>query len=220
MRMRILGFVVLGALVFTALAAVATLLFGEFDDRAGRILGSSASVAGYCLLAMGGAAALGQATPRTLRLAGWLAIVGSAIGFLAMMGTIWIGSLREGAQTARTFGIATLTTAGLVLIVLLSRLPLAASQLWIRRATAILILLFAVLADVVWILLESNSESLSRAIGVVGVLASLGILVLPVMAWQSARERRAHLSSAPSSPFHLKCPSCGHTMEVVDPRSP
>lgn len=218
MRVRFLVILVLGSLTFTALVAVVVLIFGEFDETAARVLGTSASVGGYSLLAMAGAIAFRRESPAWLRLVGGTALVCTVVGFVITLAMIWVENLHDLAL-AKAGGIAAVTAVSLALVVLLARIPLPPSQRWLFASTAILILLLTFVIDVPVIILEQESDGLGRFIGVISVLTALGILSMPVVAWQAARERRSALTPATPGTIHLACPGCSRPLDIPEGRS-
>ena len=215
MKVRFLVILVLGSLTFTALVAVAVLIFGEFDETAARVLGTSASVAGYSLLAMAGAIAFRRESPAGLRVAGGVGLVCTLVGFVIVLLMIWVKDLQD-VNLAKTGGIAAVTAVALALVVLLARIPLPRSQRWLYASTVILILVLTFMIDVPVIALEYESDSLGRTMGVISVLAALGILSLPIVAWQAARERRTAGAPPPPGTLHLVCPGCGRPLDIPE----
>jgi hypothetical protein len=67
---RLFLFALVGSLTATAAIAVFILLFAEFDDTAGRILGTTALVGAFCLLALPCGGLLDQARARPFALGG------------------------------------------------------------------------------------------------------------------------------------------------------
>jgi len=206
MRVRFLTILVLTSLIFSAVTAVVVLLFGEFNDTTGKILGSSATIAGYSLLAMAGAAAFRAESSQVMRTVGAVAAAFSALGCVALLLIIWLKMMQE-KEMVQTLGITTVTAGALALIVLLDRITLLPGWRWMYATTVTLIILLALLINGPVILLEMESENLARLGGVVGILASLGILSLPIAGWQASR-------SGKKGRQHLTCPHCGKDIDV------
>jgi hypothetical protein len=210
--MRLVRLILLAALVFTALAAVWALVFSEFDETAAKILGTSASVAGYSLIVMGAAAGGGPGRPAPARLAALVSTVASVAALGLIVFIMWRDHAWRTEWIVRAYFHATIAAIALAIAVLLARVPVPASQSWIRAAAIGLVLAFAAFADVLWIVVGHQSDGWNRAAGVVGVLAALGILALPILAWQGRREARA--VAAVHGP-RATCPQCGHSFEVT-----
>jgi hypothetical protein len=85
--------------------------------------------------------------------------------------------------------------------------------------TVALILALAVLIDIPLILMEVDSEAMGRLVGVVAVLATFGALALPVVAWQSARERRAVAQPGAGGAIVMTCPACSRELNLEEGRS-
>ena len=97
---RILLLGVAGLLSATALLAIAILLVGHFGSTQGKILGSTALLAGYGLIALPAVVLLDQGRSRALGLAtASLAAVGAAVALAA----IWSASLptRSASRSGR-----------------------------------------------------------------------------------------------------------------------
>jgi len=119
-------------------------------------------------------------------------------------------------EMVQALGITTVTAGALALIVLLDRITLLPGWRWMYATTVTLIILLALLINGPVILLEMESENLARLGGVVGILASLGILSLPIAGWQASRGRgRLASASSSESAQHLTCPHCGKDIELT-----
>jgi hypothetical protein len=102
-RRRLLLFGVAGLLSASALLAIAILLVGRLGSTEGRILGTTALLAGYGIVALPAVWLLDQGRSRTLALAtAWLPAVGASLA----LALIWTPSAPD--ALGRTVGAATL----------------------------------------------------------------------------------------------------------------
>ncbi len=207
MRMRALWVLAMTGLIVTALVAIGALIFGKFNETTGRILGTSGAVAGYSLLVMGGATAFAPGTPLFRRVLGGCAVASAAGVLVQVIAMIWIKSLQiEPLEKAAM--IISVAAIGLAIAALLERLGIPARFGWAKVCTVALVLVFCAAIDVVFVALDVRSEALNRGIGVVGVLAALGILTLPIIAWRSAHGAQG-ARAAGASGETVQCPACG-----------
>jgi hypothetical protein len=98
----------LRALVFslcaTAGLAIITLLFGEFDETAGRIVATTAFISLYSLMALPGGSLLDRGTHALL---GWGTLLASGLALLLAMNLVW-ADWRDTSDTSwKLVGIAT-----------------------------------------------------------------------------------------------------------------
>jgi MFS family permease len=93
----------------TAAIAVALLLFSEFDETAGRILGTTGALAFFSLLALPAGVLLDRGRARRLA---WATLALAAIGLLLTLALLWVGgeddpeTLVKSAFTASVFAVA------------------------------------------------------------------------------------------------------------------
>ena len=90
---RIFLWTLIVSLCLTAALAIGTLLFAEFDDRAGRILLTTTFLSVASLLSLPAGVLLDQGRARTLA---WATIVLSAAGFVAAMVAVWVAEDGDG----------------------------------------------------------------------------------------------------------------------------
>jgi hypothetical protein len=100
---RIVLLVVAGLLSASALLAIGILLVGRFGDTEGRILGTTALLAGYGLLSLPGVVLLGQGRLRILA-TGQTALV--AVSAALALAAIW--GFSDSAMLGKSLGTATL----------------------------------------------------------------------------------------------------------------
>ncbi len=200
MRMRALWVLAMTGLIVTALVAIGALIFGKFNETTGRILGTSGAVAGYSLLVMGGATAFAPGTPLFRRVLGGGALASAAGVLVQVIAMIWIKSLQI-EPLEKVAMIIRVAAIGLAIAALLDRLGIPARFGWAKVCRVGVVLVFCAALDV-------RAEALNRGIGVVGVLAALGILTLPIIAWRSAHGAQG-ARAAGASGETVQCPACG-----------
>jgi hypothetical protein len=172
---------IVAALTATALLAVGILLFGDFGETEGKILGTTAMLAGYGLLALPAGFLVDQ---RRFAWLAWAVLGLAAAGFAVAATTVW-------TEAGETLGKATLTVT--VFAVAATQ---AAAQLAGRRTTralfaasVALVLAVAVMASAAaWG--EIDSSVYYRLLGAIAVLDVLVVALQPILA-VGRRQRRA-----------------------------
>lgn len=204
MRLRTFGIVAVSALVLTAGVAIAALIFGSFGPLTQKVLATSGAVAFYTLIAMGGAAAFTPAAGRFQRGNGATAMATALIGFILTVWQVWIAGDDHSELHEKLMVSAMIISVSTAVVALIGRLDLAADREWLRRATSACVFFFGAGLIVLWIILETRHPRLERANAVAGVLASLGIVVTPLVAWFERRIARRAAAA------EVLCPACGH----------
>jgi len=176
-KKRILLLGVAGLLSATALLAIGILLAGHFGRTQGRILGSTALLAGYGLLALPAAVLLDQGRSRRLALASAsLAAAGAAV---ALAG-IWTDSETLG----KTVGsITAFALAGTQISALTARRD-GADPAVVRRLFAVScgLVLVAASCFAVFIWIQPNGSLFPRLVGSLVVLDLLLVALQPILA--------------------------------------
>ena len=92
------------SLCATAGLAILTLLFGDFDETAGRIVATTGFISLYSLMALPGASLLDRGTNAVL---GWSTLLVCGVALLLAMNLVW-GDWRDTSETSwKLVGIAT-----------------------------------------------------------------------------------------------------------------
>jgi len=176
---RILLLGVAGLLSATALLAIGILLVGHFGRTQGKILGSTALLAGFGLVALPAVILLDQGRARTLALAS--AALAAAAAALAL-GAIW--SSTDSATLGRTVGTVTVAAVAGAQIAALTARRRAVDPSVVRRlytasvGTAVATAAFA--TAVLWS--GPNSNVYARLIGSLVVLDLLLVALQPILA--------------------------------------
>jgi hypothetical protein len=169
-----------GALTATALLAIGILLFGDFGETEGRILATTALLAGYGLIALPAAFLLDRARYPALA----FALLGLATaGFALSVTLVWFeaapAAVGKATLTAAVFGVALAQTAALA-----ARRREHESTV-VRRlfsASVGLALVVATMAAVAaWAEIEDN-EAYFRSLGALAVLDVLVVALQPILA--------------------------------------
>ena len=166
------------SLCVTAVIAIATLLFAEFDDTAGRILATTALLSLACLLSLPAGVLLDQRRAVPL---GWTTILASGAGFVLAMVVIWGDPGAESlSRTTWTLWLGAGAGAQAAGVTALLR-PGASRRLRVLHALSILLAssLAALIAVAIWI--EPDSAGFARALGALGVAAVLTSLLQPIL---------------------------------------
>lgn len=179
------------SLCITAVVAIGTLLFAEFDETAGRILATTALLSLASLLSLPAGVLLDRR--RVVPLA-WATIAASAAGFALAMIVIW-GERDEDLVARVTWTLWLAAGAGAQAAVVTSLLrPGDSRRLRVVHALSILLTaaLAALIALAVWI--EPDFEAYARITGAVAVAAVLTTLLQPILRRvERPTERRTRL---------------------------
>jgi hypothetical protein len=184
-RILLLGVVV--SLSAAATLAIGILLFGEFGETEGRILGSTALVALYGLLALPAAILLDQA--RLARLATAVLAL-SGVGLSLALAAVWSGDPPE--ELGKSVAAVTAFAAALAQTSALAARRRERDPAAVRRLFAVSVALAVVLAALVtvaaWAEIEDN-DGYFRILAAVAVLDALVVALQPILAFaRPARE--------------------------------
>jgi hypothetical protein len=175
---RLFLWALVASLSVTAVIAIATLLFAEFDDTAGRILATTALLSLACLLSLSAGVLLDQRRAASLA---WWTIVASGAGFVVAMVVIWAEPDTDWpAKTAWTLWLGAGAGAQAATVTALLR-PDASRRLRVLHALSILFAstLAALVAVLIWT--EPESGAFGRAMGVLAIAAVLTSLLQPIL---------------------------------------
>lgn len=174
---RLFLWALVASLSLTAAIAIGTLLFAEFDDTAGRILGTTALLAAASLLALPAGILLDQGRARPLA---WGLVALAVAAFGCFMGLIWgdgDDTLGKTAGTLALFSGAASQTAALTARMRPEDPPR------IERLYVLSLFLVAVLVGLATIALwdEVDDTGYYRALGAVAVASVLAALLQPIL---------------------------------------
>jgi hypothetical protein len=175
---RLFLWALVASLSVTAVVAIGTLLFAEFDDTAGRILATTALLSLACLLSLSAGVLLDRR--RAVRLA-WGTIVASGAGFVLAMVVIW-GDPGNDTLSRITWTLWLGAGAGAqAATVTALRRPGASRRLQVLHALSIAFSssLAALVAVAIWT--EPDSAPFARAMGALAVAAVLTSLLQPIL---------------------------------------
>lgn len=175
---RIFLWTLIVSLCLTAALAIGTLLFAEFDDRAGRILLTTTFLSVASLLSLPAGVLLDQGRARTLA---WATIVLSAAGFVAAMVAVWVAEDGDRAwKVGLTIGLAAVVGAQASASTSRRR---ATDGAWLRGlyigAIGLSLLLAALIAYAAWKEVE-DAGGYYRFVGATAVAAVLASLLQPI----------------------------------------
>lgn len=183
---RVLLLAAAGSLCATAGLAISILLFSEFGPTQGRILGTTAAIGFYGLLALPAGILADRATLR--RLAG-LVLVLAGVGFALALAALWITDppeeLINALVSASVFTVASTQTAALAT----RRSPHDPRSVhWLFVASIMLIFTAAsMLAAGIWS--GTEREGYFRALGAIAVADVLAVALQPILARLRSRDR-------------------------------
>jgi hypothetical protein len=166
------------SLCLTAALAIGTLVFGEFDDTAARILLTTTFLSVASLLSLPAGVLLDQG--RATRLA-WAVLAASATGFTFAMVAVWAENDDDWAwKLALTLGLAAVAGAQAAASTSRQRPEDSRRLLWLYAAGIALSTLLAVLIAVAaW--REIEDSDYYRLVGATAIAAVLATLLQPIV---------------------------------------
>ncbi len=205
-RMVLLG--VAALLSFAAALAIGVLLFGDFGSTEGRVLATTAALAGYGLLALPAAMLYDRRRLPGLAVGVTVLACCAAVTVIAL---IWNPdapeSLGKSVATANAWLIATVQAAALSLR-RQPRDPAAVRRLF-AVSTALVVALAGALTAVLWA--EIDSAGVARVLGSMLVLDVLLVALQPILARarpaQRAQRIRVELESGDAVELEIEAPS-------------
>ena len=176
---RFLLLAVAGLLSASALLAIGILLLGHFGDTEGRILSTTALLAGYGLVALPSTILLDQGRSRSLAYTGLgLALVAAALS----MAAVWTEDPPE--WLGKTMGTAAVVAVVAAQVAALTARRRDGDPVYVRRLFAFSCVLAAVVAAMaaaaIW--WEIDSSGYYRVFGAVFVLDLLTVALQPILA--------------------------------------
>ena len=166
------------SLAATAGLAILILLFGDFGSTEGRILGTTAAISFFSLLALPGGVLLER---RSAELLAWSSIVLTAVAFVLVLAWIWTASNSE--TVARFAGAATAYAAAGAQIAGLTarRRDTDSSSVRIAYAAATALALLLATMAAVAIFEGVDAERFYRALGALAVLDVFLVVLQPFL---------------------------------------
>ncbi|MGZ4418229.1 MAG: hypothetical protein ACXVRV_08640 [Gaiellaceae bacterium] len=176
---RILLLAVAGLLSASALLATGILLAGRFGETEGRILTTTALLAGYGLVALPSTMLLDQGRSARLALG---ALVLAAVSASLTLASVWTGNpptaLGKAVGTATVLALASAQVSALV------ARQSARDPVWVRRLFAVSCALAAAVAAMVTTLIwvQIDGGSYARLLASLAVLDLLAVALQPILA--------------------------------------
>lgn len=175
---RLFLWALVASLCVTAIVAIGTLLFADFDDTAGRILATTALLSLACLLSLPAGVLLDQ---RRAVLLAWGTIAASAAGFVLAMVVVWGEPEPEWpSRITWTLWLGAGAGAQAATVTALLR-PGASRRLRLLHALSIFLAssLAALIAVAIWT--EPDSDAFARAMGALAIAVVLTSLLQPIL---------------------------------------
>lgn len=197
---------VIGSLSFAALLGIWAFLFGSFGDTEFKIIMTTLTAALFSMTSLGSAIVLERAK---WRIAMICTFVLSGLGLLVYLLMIWF------EPSWRWHWIEMVTKAMVVIAVwavalphmgLLSLASLKNFYYWVCRATVLAVLLLA-LSITLGVIFEPDEDVWIRLIGVLGILATLGTITVPILAKVAGIDKDTGVESTPLD-LKITCPRC------------
>jgi hypothetical protein len=197
---RVVVGVIIVSFGIAALGGIVVLVGGELGDLAGKVLSTTAAVGAFSIAVLCCTALVG----RRIQVFGLIGAAVSIVTLVMLLVLIWGGFSFDGSwetllKAIYTGVAATVAFSLASLLLLLSDRRRGAVRwgLWMTLG------LFAVVLLMVWYLIwwsdTIDGDAFPRTLGVIGILAALGAVVVPVMSLLLPDERAA-ASPSPISP--------------------
>lgn len=177
---RIIVWVIIGSFGLAAIGGIVVLLGGRLGETAGKVITTTAVVGVASVAVLCCAALMG-------RRFGWFGLLGVVFAVATLAYTLWfvwganhIEFTSAQWQALGTGGAVTAAFAFASLLLLLAdrRRPVVRAGLWITIALFAVVL--ALVVFVIWAR-DYDDTLVQRVLGIFGILAALGAIVVPVM---------------------------------------
>lgn len=202
-RRRPLLLVALTAIGITAALGLYAVAVPHFGDFQAKVLATSASVSGACVLTL---TCLPAWERRQLRAVALLGMAASLLGFALLIAGIW--SEPDADSYWKTTVTVLLLALWSAISSLLALATLAPRYRWTFWAAVGVLLVFAGLgAGAMWG--EPSSAAYGRVVGAFGVLTAAFVLSVPIL----HRASRGESAAAPAGGSVAFCPSCGQAVQ-------
>ncbi len=201
------------------LVGVWCLLVGNFGSFEGKVLGTTATVAGASILGLASAIPWER---RRWHPVGPFGMACVAIAFVLVVVAIWSEPWRWNDRVLshnfeRALGIACVAGVAFPHIGLMSLARLRRDYRWIRFCTLTAVALLAIQIDIT-ILLEPNDDAWFRFMGIVGIFVACGTVAVPILHRVSAIKKREAVKTVELA-LSMTCPRCELAQQLPAGRS-
>lgn len=175
---------IVAALTATALLAVGILLFGDFGETEGRILGTTGMLAGYGLLALPAAFLLDQGRLHWLA---WIVLALAVAGFAVAATAVWTDAgdtFGRSVLTVTVFAVAATQTAA-------QRAGRRTTRTLFPLSVGLVLVVAAMATAAAWG--EIDSSLYFRFLGAIAVLDVLAVALQPILTAGRAGSREYRL---------------------------
>lgn len=196
---RVIVAVIIVAFGLAALGGIIVLLGGDLGSEAGRVLGTTAVIGAYSVAVLCCAALAG----RRVRVFGTIGAIVSVLSAGHVIRMIWSSSstisdvewriLWSGIALTAAFALASL-------LLLLADRRRTAVRVGLWTTLGLFAVVLVLVLVVIWFAEAIDSEVYPRALGIAGILAALGAVVVPVLSLLMPEGSRAPHGEASLSP--------------------
>lgn len=190
---RIIVGVIIASFGLAALGGIVVLLGGDIDDTGWRVLSTTALIGAFSVAVLCCTSLLG----RRLQVFGFAgAAVAVATAGLSIFLVWWNGSsLPDGLYETLWTGLAaTIATAFASLLLLLADREQTAVRVGLVVTLGLFAIVFAMTVYLIWWSETVEDDLYGRVLGIVGILAALGAIVVPVLSLLLRRKPATALS--------------------------
>lgn len=193
---RVIVAIIVVSFGLAALGGIVVLVSGSLDETSARVLGTTAVVGAFSVAVLCCAALAG----RRLQAFG---LVGAAVSVVAALLVVWAiwsdGSIGDGFWNILWTTVAMTAAFSLAsLLLLLADRRRAAVRVGLTVTLALFAIVLAMVVFLIWWPESVDDEVFPRALGIAGILAALGAVVVPVISLL-IRDRSSAGGLAPAS---------------------
>lgn len=175
---RVIVAVIIVSFGLAALGGIAALLGAELGDTAWKVLATTATIGGFSIAVLCCAALIG----RRAQVFGAIGVAISLVSAVLVLVLIWGDPRADVFFRILATGIILSTACAIAsLLLLLADRRRSAVRSGLAVTLALVGIVLLLVLNLVWEVVEPDSEIYPRVLGIVSILAALGIVVLPVM---------------------------------------
>lgn len=210
-RSLLLGFI--ASISCCAAVGIYCLLVGSMTNLTGKILGTSAAVAGTSILALIAAIPTELRRWRPVGPVGPLGLASAAVALVLSLIGIWVDPNWH-SKFWKVLGVGWVAAVTFPHAGLISLARLKSQWNWVRLATAALIAILGLQISVTIIFEIHFSDEWSRAMGVLSIATACGTIAVPILHKVSAIKLRESVRTTELS-LAITCPRCNKAQTLA-----